>query len=67
MLAQVLLFNLMQVSSHLGFNALTPPLPTSDDRCDTGHLPTTTAPASPLDGHLPFTRHWSGQELSWRR
>ena len=25
MLAQVLLFNLMQVSSHLGLNALTPP------------------------------------------
>ena len=65
-LAQVLLFRHVLLSSHLGLNAL-PPSPTSDDRGDTGQLSATIATASPLDGHLPFTRHWSGQELSWRR
>ena len=42
-----------------------PPSPTSDDNCDTGHLPTTIATASLVDGHLHFTRHWSRKGLSW--
>lgn len=46
MFTQVLLFSLLQGSSHLGINALPSSLPlTSEDRCDTGHFPTTIAAA----------------------
>lgn len=46
MFAQVFLFNLPQVASHLGISALpSSHPPTSEDRCDTGHFPTAIAAA----------------------
>ena len=69
MLAPVLLYRLMQVSSHLGVNApsLTLMLPTSEDRYDTGNLSATIVAASLLDRHQVFTWHWPRQMLSWGR
>ena len=68
-MCQVLLYRLMQVSSHLGVNApsLTLTLPTSEDRYDTGNLSATIVAASLLDRHQVFTWHWPRQMLSWGR
>ena len=66
-LAQVLIFSLLQVSSHQRINALRslPPPPTSEDRCNTGPLPASLEAASQLYGHKLFTWHWSRRMVSW--
>lgn len=53
MFTQVHLCNLLQGSSHLGINVRPSSRPvTSEDRCDTGHFPTTIAAAFLLAGTL---------------
>ena len=41
--------------------------PTSEDRCDTGHLPATTVATSQLARPMLFIWHWPRQRLSWGR
>ena len=65
-LAQVFLFSLLQVSAeHQCPYLATPMSPTSEDRCDTGHLPATTMATSQLARPTLFIWHWPRQRLSW--